>query len=63
MKSILEKTKYQNYEINIIDKDNDSINYNNEIKDNKKIKIIKYQEEKINNSKIINYHYFHFFLY
>lgn len=55
VKSILEKTKYQNYEIDIIDKNNDSINYYNEIKDNKKIKLIKYQEEKINNSKIINY--------
>ena len=55
VKSILEKTKYQNYEIDIICRNNDSIDYYNEIKDDKKIKIIKYKEEQINNSKIINY--------
>ena len=55
VKSILEKTKYQNYEIDIIEKNNDSVNNYDDIKNNEKIKIIKYEEDNVNNSKIINY--------
>ena len=58
IESIIQKTKYKNYEIDIID-DNSNIsevqNYYNELEKNKNIKILKYKQEKSNYAKLINY--------
>lgn len=56
--SIIEKTTYKNYEIDIIDDcsdDLETINYYKEIEKNEKIKIVKYNKENSNYSKLINY--------
>lgn len=56
--SILEKTTYNNYEIVIVENNsetNEIIKYYDEIKKNKKIKIVKYEENGFNYSKINNF--------
>lgn len=58
IKSIINKTTYKNYEIDIID--NNSIEkktfeYYNKIEKNEKIKVLKYNDKGFNYSKIINY--------
>ena len=58
IKSIIEKTTYKNYEINIIDNNcqkEDVTEYYKKISENPKIKVLYYEEEENNNSKIINY--------
>lgn len=56
--SILEKTTYNNYEIVIVDNNsetNEIIKYYDEIKKNKKVRIVKYKEKGFNYSKINNF--------
>ena len=56
--SILEKTTYGNYEIDIIEnnsKDRKTFNYYRELQNNEKIKILYFSEKTKNYSKIINY--------
>ena len=56
--SILEKTTYKNYEIDIIEnnsEEKETFEYYEELKKNDKIKILTYPEKGFNYSKIINY--------
>lgn len=56
--SILEKTTYDNYEIDIIEnnsEEEETFKYYEELQKNSKIKILTYPEEGFNYSKIINY--------
>ena len=56
--SIVEKTSYSNYEIAIIDDNSDdeeTIKYYDELKENSKIKVLKYAENNSNYAKLINY--------
>ena len=56
--SILEKTTYDNYEIDIIEnnsEEEETFKYYEELKKNNKIKILTYPEKGFNYSKIINY--------
>jgi GT2 family glycosyltransferase len=56
--SILEKTTYNNYEIDIIEnnsEEEETFKYYEELKKNKKIKILTYPEKGFNYSKIINF--------
>lgn len=56
--SIIEKTTYKNYEIDIIDDNSEDIktnNYYKEIVKSKNIKIINYNQENANYAKLINY--------
>ena len=56
--SILDKTTYNNYEIIVIENNSENqetFEYYNELKKNKKIKILEYKEKGFNYSKIINY--------
>ena len=58
IKSIIEKTTYENYEIDIIDncsKDEKILEYYKKIVENFKVKILYYKNEETNNSKLINY--------
>ncbi len=58
VESIINKTTYKNYEIDIIDDNSDLLdvkNYYNELEKNKNIKILKYKQEKSNYAKLINY--------
>ena len=56
--SILEKTTYDNYEIDIIEnnsEEEETFKYYEELEKNEKIKILKYPEKGFNYSKIINF--------
>ena len=56
--SILEKTTYDNYEIDIIEnnsKNEETFAYYEELKQNPKIKILEYKEKGFNYSRIINF--------
>ena len=56
--SILEKTTYKNYEIDIIEnnsEEKETFEYYEKLKKNEKIKILTYPEKGFNYSKIINY--------
>lgn len=58
IESITKKTNYYNYEIIIIDdnsEDKETIKYYKEIENNKKIKILKYEQNDSNYAKLINY--------
>lgn len=55
--SIINKTTYKNYEIVIVENNSETeeiFEYYNELKKNEKIKIVKYEENGFNYSKIIN---------
>ncbi len=56
--SILQKTTYKNYEIDVIDDNSENLetqNYYKEIEKNKKIRVIKYTKENSSYSKLINF--------
>ena len=57
IKSILEKTTYNNYEIVIVENNSETkeiFDYYEKLQKNEKIKIVKYEEQGFNYSKIIN---------
>ena len=56
--SILEKTNYENYEIDIIENNSESekiFEYYKELENNPRIKVLKYEENGFNYSKLINF--------
>ena len=56
--SIIEKTSYKNYEIDIIDdksEDKEILKYYEELKNDAKIKVLKYEDADANYAKLINY--------